>query len=156
MDDKIPAEERKVTQLQPARMKFAEHERNQWFVVPETGTPFEALLDPSVWAHVAHKMKPCDEIIVHAEDGEYYGKLLVQDAGRLYAKVAPIAYVELHKLEVLQGGGGSDGYEVKWRGPMHKWCVLRGKDVLKDSMTKADAERWRSEHIRTITAPSAA
>jgi len=141
-----------MTQLQPARLKFAEHERNLWFVVPEFGTPFDALLDPGYWAHVAAKFKPCDEITVNSEDGSYYGRLLVQDAGKLYAKVAKLEYVELDKVEVLQGTPALTGHGIKWRGPQLRWCVLRGTDVLKDGMTKEGAQQWLNEYGKTVAA----
>lgn len=141
-----------MTQLQPIRLKFAEHERNQWFVVPEHGTPFEALLDPAYWAHVSAKFKPCDEITVNAEDGSYYARLLVQDAGRLYAKVAELQYTELNAVDVMQGGPGLQGHEIKWRGPILKWCVLRGKDVLKDGLTKEAALSWLAQYGKTLAA----
>lgn len=142
-----------MTQLQPARLKNAENERQQHFVVPEHGTPFDALLDPAYWAHVSMKFRPCDLIEVHAEDGSYYARLLVRDAGKLYAKVAKLEYVELDKVEVLQAAGKIlDGHEVKWRGPLHKWCVVRGADVLKDGMSKAEAEDFLRSYSRTVAA----
>jgi hypothetical protein len=140
-----------MTQLTPSRLQFAEHARTEWFVVPEFGTPFEALLDPAYWAHVAVQLKPCAEIIVHAEDGAYYGRLLVRDAGRLYASVAKLEYIELQKIDVLEGSSFPPGYEVKFRGPIQKWCVLRGKDVLKDGQSKDAATQWLREHLRTAT-----
>lgn len=141
-----------MTQLQTIRFKNAENERNQWFVVPEAGTPFEALLDPSYWAHVSAKLRPCDEITINAEDGAYYGRLLVQDAGKLYAKVAKIEYVDLEKVEVLQGTPGLAGHEVKWKGPVLKWCVMRGVDVLKDGMQKSEALTWLGQYGKTLAA----
>jgi hypothetical protein len=142
-----------MTQLTPSRKTFAEHSRNQWFVVPEHGTPFDALLDPAFWAHVAYELKPCDEITVHAEDGSYYGRLLVRDASRLYAIVAKLEYHDLDPVDVQQGSSAiPKGYEVKWRGPIHKWCVLRGTDVLKDGQSKDSANQWLREHLRTVGA----
>jgi hypothetical protein len=138
-----------MTQLQPARLKDANYERHMHFVVPEHGTPFEALLDPAYWAHVSAKFKPCDQIEVHAEDGSYYGRLLVRDAGKLYAKVSKLEYVELDKVEVLQAGPMLEGHTVKWRGPVHKWSVVRGVDVLKDGMTKEEAQAYLASYART-------
>jgi len=94
-------------------------------------------------------LKPCAEIIVHAEDGSYYGRLLVRDAGRLYAKVAKLEYIELDAVEV-QEGSMPPGYSVKFRGPIQKWCVLRGTDVLKDGLSKDMANQWLREHLRTV------
>lgn len=139
-----------MTQLTPSRLKFSEHERNEFFVVPENGTPFEALLDPAYWAHVATSFKPCDEIIVNAEDGSYHGRLLVRDAGKLYAKMARLSYIELDEVEVQESSAIPAGYAVKFRGPIQKWSVLRGSDLLKDGMSKAAANLWLSEHLKTV------
>lgn len=140
-----------MTQLQPSLLKYAEHERVEWFVVPEHGTPFEALLDPAYWAHVSMHFRPCAEIIVHAEDGSYYGRLLIRDAGKLYAKVAKLEYVELDPVEVTQGGAPAlAGHAVKWRGPIHKWSVVRGNDVLKDGMSKDEANAYLANYSKVV------
>lgn len=143
-----------MTQLSPARHFIdAACKRNIHFVVPEHGTPFEALLDPAYWAHISSKLAPCDQIEVNAEDGSYYARLLVRDAGRLYAKVAELEHVELDKVEVLQSNAPlPDGHGVKWRGPVHKWSVVRGNEVLKDGMAKAEAEAYLANYSRTIAA----
>lgn len=141
-----------MTQLQTNRFKLTEHENNDWTVYPEHGTPFEAVLEAGFWAHVSAKMRPYDEIRVIAEDGSYYGRLIVQDAGKLYAKVAKLEYIELNKVDVQQAGPILQGHEVKWRGPVDKWCVMRGKDALKKGMTKEEAYSWLGQYSKTIAA----
>ena len=137
-----------MTQLASNRLHFAESRRNIFCVTPEVGTPYEEILKDAYWAHVSVKMKPGDRIEVNAEDGSYYAELLVQDAGRLYAKVAQIIFVKLDAVEVKEGGLMMEGYEVKWQGPQLKWCVLRGKDRLKDGMDKASAVQWMQSHAK--------
>lgn len=141
-----------MTQLQTARFKLTEHENNDWTVYPEKDTPLEAILEPGYWAHISAKLRPFDEIRVIAEDGSFYARLLVQDAGRLYAKVAKIEYVELNKVDVEQASGAIAGYKIKWRGPHEKWSVLRGEDVLVSGKTKDAANLWLVEHLKTIAA----
>ena len=135
-----------MTQLASNRLHFAEHRRNIFDVVPEHGTPFEEILKEGYWAHVSVKMKPGDRIEVRAEDGSYYAELIVQDAGRLYAKVAVLRHVALDFVEVTEGGLSAGGMEVAWKGPQLKWCVLRGKDRLKDGMDKGAAIQWMQSH----------
>ena len=137
-----------MTQLAPTRLHLSEEKSNKFFVVPEAGTPFEALLNDSYWAHVSAKMKPQSQIEVWAEDGSYYAELLVLDAGKLYAKVATKVHIKLDAIEVKEGGLMVEGYEVKWQGPHLKWCVLRGKDRLKDGMDKASAIHWMQNHAK--------
>lgn len=137
-----------MTQLAANRLHLAEHRRNIFDVVPEHGTPFEELLKDGYWAHVSVKMKPGDHIEVRAEDGSYYAELMVQDAGKLYAKVAKLVYVELDAVDVKEGGLMVEGFQVAWKGPQLKWCVLRGKDRLKDGMDKASAVQWMNSHVK--------
>lgn len=139
-----------MTQLASNRLHFAEHRRNIFDVVPEHGTPFEELLKDGYWAHVSAKMKPGDHIEVRAEDGSYYAELIVQDAGRLYAKVAQLTFVKLDSVQVTEGGLTSEGYEVAWKGPQLKWCVLRGKDRLKEGMDKGSAIQWMQNHAKAV------
>lgn len=135
-----------MTQLASNRLHFAEHRRNIFVVTPEHDTPFEEILKDGYWAHVSAKMKPGDRIEVMAEDGSYFAELIVQDAGRLYAKVATLRHVKLDAVEVTEGGMAAGGLEVKWQGPQLKWCVLRGKDRLKEGLDKGSAVQWMNSH----------
>lgn len=139
-----------MTQLQPDRMQLAEFARAVYTVVPEVDTPFDALLDPGYWAHVAAKLAPWARIEVQAEDGSYFAELLVQDAGRLFAKVAVLRHVELTAVEVT-GMTSAAGYAVKWRGPKLKWSVMRGGDALKDELpSKDEANNWLTGHLKAV------
>lgn len=141
-----------MTQLQTIRHSVdAAAKRNWHYVVPEAGTPWEALLEPGYWAHVAVKMAPGDWIEVDSETGEYTALLKVRDAGKLYAKVSIFSIKEYdEKVDVTQSSPSLTGHEVKWRGPMHKWCVCRGADVLKEGMTKDEAYAWLGQYSRTV------
>lgn len=136
--------------LNASRFALAEYERNIWVVTPEAETPFEALQEPAYWAHVAAKLKPWDVIEVRAEDGSYWAQLLVQDASRLWAKVALLKHVQLHAVEPKSSE--IDGHLVKFGGPVKKWTVIRQSDkaVLRDGLSKAEAEKWLADHLRAV------
>jgi hypothetical protein len=136
-----------MTQLKANGLKPADAHRNIWDCVPEHGTPFEAVLNEKYWAHNSVKMKTGDRIEVRAADGSYYAELYVQDAGRLYAKVAVLSHVELGAVDV-QEGSSIEGYEVRWCGPRLKWCVMRGQDRLKSEMDKGTALAWAQNHAK--------
>lgn len=141
-----------MTQLATARHSIDAATRRNWhFVVPEAGTDFEAILEPGYWAHVAAKMAPGDWIEVDDERGEYTALLKVRDAGKLYAKVGVVVFKRYdEQVEVRQDSPQLQGHEVKWRGPIHKWCVCRGADVLKDGMSKPDAYSWLAQYSKTV------
>lgn len=142
-----------MTQLQPSRhFADADYKRSVHYVVVEAGVPFEAVLDPGFWAHISAKLRPFDKIEVDTDDGAWYAELKVRDAGKLYAKVAATVYVQ-HKdhVEVEQGSPALTDHIVKFRGPIHKWCVLRGTDVLKDQMgTKEEAYGWLGQYAKSV------
>jgi hypothetical protein len=146
-----------VTQLATNRFQLnkAGYVTNEWIADPEARTPFEAVLEPHFWAHVSAKLRPTDEIIVRAEDGSYYARLLVQDAARLEAKVAVLEKYDLTAVEVVGADAAPSGYEVKHAGPHAKWRVVRLSDraPIKDKFeTKGQAQQWLVEHLKGLAA----
>lgn len=142
-----------MTQLQTARHSIdAATKRNWHYVVPEAGTDFDAILEPGFWAHVAAKLAPGDWIEVDDETGAYTALLKVRDAGKLYAKVGVVVFKRYDEhVDVMQSGPSLEGHEVKWRGPLRKWCVCRGADVLKDGMAKPEAYSWLAQYAKSVT-----
>lgn len=123
--------------------------RNQWMVVPEHGTPPQALLNQAYWAHVSAMLRRGDIITVLPDDNSYYSELLVLDVGKLFAKVVELRCVVIESSKSLSITL-PEGYEIKFRGPIQKWTVLRGKEILKDGMLKQQAENWLSEHLQAF------
>lgn len=147
-----------ITQLQTGRLELAEHQRNLHVAIPEHAVKFEELANPAYWAHVAARLRIGDRIEVMPEDGSYFAELIVQDAGKQFAKVAVLRHVKLEAIEV-RGEDLSAEYEVKWMGPAKKWRVMRRKDrsELRDGFaTSDDATQWLRQHVRTVGAPAVA
>jgi hypothetical protein len=136
------------------RFKNAEYERVIYQACPENGVSFEDVLQPEFWSHVADKLKPTDRIEVLAEDGSYFAELLVIDAGRLYAKVAVLRFVELASSEVPADlAGDLAEFKVEFKGPVLKHVVVRQSDkqyVQEGIARKADAEAWIREHVKAL------
>lgn len=139
-----------MTQLAPKNFKPAEAKRNQWQVEPEYGTPPEALLDPSYWAHVSAQLRRGDVIYALSVDNSYFVELLVMDAGKLFAKVCQLRCIEITPAQMLNVTL-PEGFEIKFRGP-RKWSVLKGKDVLNENLEKAAAEQWLTDHLKAFKA----
>lgn len=155
MTDK-PKQETAVTQLAPKRMQLAEHAFNNWHITPENGTPIEALLDTKYFANCVHShtIKAGDRIHCDAEDGSYSVVLFVRDVGRMYCKTALLS-------KALFGGQEAsavtqvEGYEIKFRGQIKKWCVKRiddGKEVQDGLGTRDAAGDWIREHLKALAA----
>lgn len=145
-----PGETRGQRTLHALRFKEAALVRNVWSVVPEEGTAFEALLNEEYWAHVGGRLRPGDRIEVQAEDGDFYAELLVRECGRLWARVAVTAY---HVFGVDEAGATRDtGHAVKWKGPHHKWSVVRadGAVVRHGFDTKPEAGAWLVDYLKQV------
>lgn len=140
--------------LPEARFRQAEHVRTVWNVVPETGTEAEALLDPGYWSHNARKLKPTDIIEAMPDDGTWYARYIVRSAGPLGAEVFPLEFHKLGNAE-LKIEGVNDRFAVKWKGPHHKFAVIRSVDgsVVQPGFQNAeDATRWVAENARNLMA----
>jgi hypothetical protein len=89
---------------------------------------------------------------VDAEDGSYFLELRVEDAGRLFAKVAVLRRVDLQSTE--QTEQPSD-YKIGWAGPHAKWRIVRAVDkgLVKDGLeTRQAAETYLTSHKKAMAA----
>lgn len=114
--------------------------------VPE-GTPFKAVLRPEYWALTSHKVTQFDKIEVVEESGAYYAELLVMARGINRVDVAPLVHIELDKFERPEH---SERFEVVWKGPAKKHCILDNKDgkIIQEGITKkSDAYKQLEDHI---------
>lgn len=153
-----PAEEKVIDhpakgqrKIHPTRFKEAAGDRNIWSVVPEHGTDFEALLKPEYWAHVAKSMRPTDRIEVNAEDGSYFAEFIVVACGDNSAKVT---LLRKHDLETEGNAQEATAFEVVWRGPHHKYAVIRLSDkeaVQTGFATKSDGLQWLATNLKSLT-----
>jgi hypothetical protein len=149
--------------IMPARVKLAEYEVQNWIVNAEEGTSEGDLLTPGYWAHVAHQFKPYDHIEVRVETGEWVIHLVVVGCDRNWANVVVdrkiyfVAHTE-SPVEVMSKHEIHEAHEVAWKGPQHKWAVIRKADsemVNKGFSSKEEAHAWKREH-ENVTAPQPA
>lgn len=148
-----------MSKLHASRFKSAELTRLIYSAVPEAGMPFEDLLKPECWAHVAQLLRPGYRVEVLAEDGSYFAELLVVSAGRLWAKVAVLRKVDLSAVDSEPANAANDAAtSVMWSGPHSKFRVMRqnaggGKDVLRDGFeTREEATAWMADHLKALAA----
>lgn len=138
--------------IHPSRFKQADGVRNVWVVVPEEGVPYEALLDDAYWAHIADKLRPMDRIEVLPEDGAYFAELIVRASGRQFANVIELRKVRLDTSAVASPDGR---YDVQWKGPHHKFAVVRISDktpMQTGFENKVDAFTWLSQNLHSLAA----
>ena len=141
----------RATAMHPSRMKLAEYERQEWIANAEHGHTVEDLMVPGYWAHMAAQMNPYDHIEVRAEDGSWIADLIVIQVDRNWAKVMLRAKFDLVAAEALPSGQAQ--HKVEWKGPQHRFCVIRLSDsvsVRGEFKTKEEAISWMREHERVI------
>lgn len=136
------------------RLRGAEYERVIHVATPGEGHKLEDMIDPAYWAHVGPKLKPYDRIEVRAEDGTFYGELLVLACDRTWAKVHVLNWWELSTQDVAitEAAKASSKFEVRHT-PGMRWHVVRKEDrqiMHRDCQTRAEANTWLTEHLKTI------
>ena len=140
-----PAQKRAVV-LTDARFGLAEHKRNDWVATAEQGTTIEDVLKPEYWSYVSGRFAPYDHIEVRVDDGEWLLELLVTACGRNFAKVAVLGQHSLVKASNIKLP--DSGYEVLWKGPHLKFCVIRKSDsekIREGYATKEEGLTWVRE-----------
>lgn len=135
-------------QLAPPRLKLAEFVRSPYRVEPEAGLPFEAVLDPDYFGHVADRLRPGDKLEIMPECMSWYAEALVVDATRLSARIQPT--LGPIKLDAGEQVLASDVFEARWISPTARFGVARKSDgalMAKHLASKADAEQWIAQRV---------
>jgi len=141
--------------LSADRLRGAEFERIVHTANPPAGHTLEHMLQPAYWAHVAPKLAPWNRIEVRAEDGTYFGELLVLACDRTWARMHVLRWDDLTTQDVsMTEALATSGYEIK-HNPNMRWHVIRKSDrqvMHKDDQTLADAQTWLREHQKVVPA----
>jgi hypothetical protein len=141
-----------IPQLHPSRFALAEHKRNVYFVTPPEATTLDDVLQPVFWSHVAARLRPTDRVEVHAEDGSWFAELAVRDAGHLHAKLVPLRVFE---FDAIEPQASSADHEVCWKGPHHRWAVMRLSDrqlVKSECASREEAQMWLAGNAKMLRA----
>lgn len=137
--------------IHPTRMHLAEYDRQDWTVNADLGTKLEEVLEPDYWAHMAPQMQQYDHIEVRVDDGSWIAYLLVTACDRNWAKVKL-----LHRYDLVEDQSipvASLRYKVDFKGPQHRWSVIRLSDgayVHEGERTRLAAEQWMANHEKTV------
>jgi hypothetical protein len=139
---------RKV-QLAANCFKLSEYVSNRFEALCDSATIEAEVLQESYWAHVASQLKPNDIIIATPNDRSFWAELLVNGAGRLWADVQVLRWIE--RGEVRVSVKEKSDYRVEWSGGHGKWRVVRGQDVVKEGFdTEKDANKWVDSHTEAL------
>lgn len=136
-------------QLNPTRFKSAEYVANIWAITVEEGVTLKDIQSEDFFAHVAQQLKPYDKILVRTDDGAFYAELLVVRTGKTWAFTEVLVNKELSAK--VPEKSPSDDYQVAYKGPHRKWCIIRTKDkalVHEGEDSKESAYRWLAEYLQ--------
>lgn len=143
-----------MDQLTPKRIHDAEHARRQWTAVVPEGTTIEDIKEPSYWAHVSNRVKQMDRIEIFCEDAAWWAEVLVVESLRAAAKVAVLNHLVLSKEEISVIEADPE-YEVAYKGPVKKHCIIRLSDkvIVKEGIAlKDDAIRELKGYLKALAA----
>jgi hypothetical protein len=136
--------------LNPQRMSLAEQVRQDWVVNAEQGTTVADVLDPQYWAHMASQLQAWDRVDVRLETGEWLLELLVINTGRNWAQVHLLKRHDLEQRSETMPA--AQKHKIEWKGPQHKWCVIRLSDsemIQRELASKDAAGQWLTTYEHT-------
>ena len=108
------------------------------------GITREEYLRPAYWDVVSVQFEPYSLIHVVAEDGAFYGQYLITHTSNTGATLVELLFKDLEEAATAALVDDEE-YEYKYRGPVHKHCVIRRSDdhvVLKEQPSKAACLQW--------------
>lgn len=149
-----------IRPLAPSRFVQADFRETRFNVTVERGVPLEHVLEPGFWAHVAGQPKAFDRISVVAADHAYWADLIVLSAlpDQLLVKAVSVIDVNAEIEALLKTGkvksDGASRYQVVWKGPAAKFCIVRdgAEMVQKNFPNKAEAEAWLATNQKKMAA----
>lgn len=134
------------------RFQDASYKRNVWNVILPYEVPFDDVLLPGFWSHVAMKLRVMDRIEIYREDGTEFAELLVTLTDRVSAKVIVLNRVSLtHEAPVSV----DPEYQIGWAGPHHKFRVVRiaDKEVIHTGFASQEAaHQWLMDYTKVLAA----
>ena len=143
----------KIIPLSHQRMNLSASKRSKWFIVVPPSSKVEELLVPEYWRNHGEMLKPMDKIEAATEDGTWYAEFIVIGSDRLWAKVKQVLYVPLEEDMKDLPATDDQNHEVKWKGPLLKWAVVRNSDStnLKTGFdTRLLGHQWLAGHLKSL------
>lgn len=133
-----------------------EFNQRQFVMRPERGTTLDEMLNPMYWANVAQRMTVGDTVLVRNESSQNIALLDVDVVQPFAVKVSIRWQREVERAQAEQSVTDIPaGYELKWRGPQNKFCILREADkeiVVSGAESKALAAARLREQLRLLAA----
>lgn len=125
-----------------------------WCVTTEYGETLEDVLKPEFWCNVAKQLKPWALVFVRDIAMEWCANLIVADVGAGWAKVRVISHTVFDTTAIAVPAGKAGDHIITFAGPVRKFQVVRisDKQMLKDGMSKAEANAWLGQYLNTIAA----
>ncbi len=133
-------------------LQDADHVRTVKHLWAPPGTTIDQVTDVKSFAHIAHQLKPNDEIIIRSEDDVFYARVLVRMVRHLDVVVTTLEYF---KMKEPVGPKADSEYEVKYINGRYKWGFRRiGVDdwIMKELETEQMALAALADHRKAIAA----
>lgn len=141
-----------MVHVSPNRMSVYEFKNKTYKVDIPTGHILSQLLEPSYWAHVAHKLQTGDEIIAVSEDNLYRAHFYVLDKGVAWASVYCLKFDELTKAFDMPAEADTN-YVIEFSGNFHKWRIRRRSPeavMVSQLPTRDKAVEWLKNYQQTL------
>lgn len=132
------------------RFGLMTHKAQNFNAVVPAGISRADLVDKRLWSHVATQIQSYAEIRVVCEDGSYMARLLVTFKNGIDLRLHELEWHDLDKIEDLEA---HPDYEVRSKGAILKWCIIRKNDgsIVKEKLeNQAAALHELAEYLRAL------
>lgn len=129
-------------------------------IVKDQNTTLDDVLRPEYWTNVGDKLHavikshPFATIELVWDDSSKWAQLLVIDASPLWAKVKLLHFKDLTMVAVVEPPAASPEYEVAYKGPSARWCIVRledGERIKQGLSTKDEAQKELKDLLAALS-----
>lgn len=127
----------------------ADYKRTAYFLAAAPGVTPAHVMHPDFWQHVAERLRLNDRIEIVGQNFDMDLRVVGIDPRKLWAQVRCLRLCSTDGVEVpgaqtftdagiASGAPDPDGFIVEWGGPVHKWRIVHGRDLIAKGFTSKE------------------
>lgn len=134
----------------PTELVLMDYSVRRWNVTVPPDVGMDQILLPEFWAHVAvRQLRPFDFVVIFWEDGSQLAELFAREVERGGARMGVWKYKNFEEEDNVPEltPAAREQYEVKFRGPQHKYVVVRMSDrrEMISGLSKLEAIKYAQQ-----------
>jgi hypothetical protein len=137
--------EARNVKMRTGALQTSDHFNPRWSAYLEPEHDMDDVLNPAFWSINAPRIERDAIIEIRTVDQRFFAEVYVMAASKSEVIVKVLRHYDLQGEVAALTKAEMDQYDVVWKGPTAKWCVVRRADKVKLAERledKGEAHNW--------------